>query len=157
MKKNSAVAFVTLSRDERDEFRTYLRSVCENGKGLIITSYPSENEAAFDFAEFFETPYRYNRFSHDYEGTYAVDLSDYIRESSSPFLGKLRKYTDENEEISFVFFAVEDSPASASSLRREIERFYEHSQRGIEFYSFRNGKMSALKKKSEKNGTRFGY
>lgn len=157
MKKNSAVAFVTLSRTERDGFRTYLRSACENGKGLIIMSYPSENEAAFDFAEFFETPYRYNRFSHDYEGIYAVDLSDYIRESSSPLLGKLRKYTDENEGISFVLFAVEDAPSSASSLRREIERFYEHSRRGIELYSFRNGKMSAVKKKSEKNGTRFGY
>ncbi len=157
MKKNRAVAFVTLSRTERDEFRTYLRSVKENGKGLIIMSYPAENEAAFDFAEFFETPYRYNRFSHDYEGTYAVDLSDYIRESSSPELGKLRKYTDENEGISFVLFAVEDCPSSVTALRREIERIYEHSRRGIEFYSFRNGKMSAMRKKNEKNGTRFGY
>ncbi len=157
MKMNRAVAFVTLSSSERDVFISYLRKESGNGKGLIIRSYPSENEAAFDFAEFFETPYRYNRFSHDYEGTYAVDLSDYIKESSSPELGKLRKYTDENEKISFVLFVLEDSPSSVTVLRREIVRFYEHSPRGVEFYSFRNGKMSAMKKKSEKNGARFGY
>ncbi len=157
MKMNRTVAFVTLSSAERDVFISYLRKESGNGKGLIIRSYPSENEAAFDFAEFFETPYRYNRFSHDYEGTYAVDLSDYIKESSSPELGKLRKYTDENEKISFVLFVLDDSPSSVLPLRREIGRFYEHSPRGVEFYSFRNGKMSAMRKKSEKNGARFGY
>lgn len=154
MKKNSAVAFVSLSKGEMEGFRKYLLSEWENEKGLIIMSYPAENEPAFDFAEFFETPYRYNRFSHDYEGTYAVDLSDYIRESSSSALIKLRKYTDENDSMSFILFAVDDS---SSNLRREIERCYERSSRGLLLYSFRNGKMNAVKNKSVKEGARFGY
>ena len=56
MNSSSAVAFVSLSEGEREAFRSYLRSVCDNEKGLIVKSYPDENESAFEFNEFFETP-----------------------------------------------------------------------------------------------------
>ncbi len=156
MKSFSAVAFVSLSEGERETFRSCLRTECDNGKGLICKSYPEENESVLEFSEFFETPYRYGRFSHEFEGTYAVDLSGYLRHCSSISLTKLRKYIDDNRSIRFILYACEEDGDTAS-LERGIEKCFRSSERGIVFYSFDSGKISPRHRMEQKRAKNFGY
>ena len=156
MNSSSAVAFVSLSEGEREAFRSYLKSECDNEKGLIVKSYPDENESVLDFNEFFETPYRYGRFSHDFKGTYAVDITPYLRKGLSPALMKLRKYADDNPRFSFILFT-RDEEGDTVALERGLEKCFRCSERGIGFYVFRDGKMSPKSGREQKKAKSYGY
>ena len=133
MLQEQTIEFVCLSPGEKGRFILYLEDENRNrnnGRERILKlAYPIEKrdtQEAFD--EFFQSPSRVNRFSHVFEGIFAINLTDYIDvPSSSRMLSCLVEYIEENSDISFVIYAVAEDKSDAVKFRRMLPALFENS------------------------------
>ena len=156
MLQPTKVEFVFLRREEEDGFVSCLENENRKRHGerekVLMLSFPSEAETGGDAVkEFFQSPTRVNRFSHSFRGIFAVDITEYLKNSESTALGMLRDYTEENGEMDFVLYAFTDREGEAERLSRKLGELYSDSRRGF---------ISKPWKKSgrvAKSGRSFGY
>lgn len=122
MLNKHTIEFVCLPPGEEDSFALYLESENTRRNGgrekVLSLCYPDARERNEAFNEFFQSPSRVNRFSHVYEGIFAVNLTGYVREAAEDRLTALLEFTEENPGMDYVLYAVTDK-------RTDAERFLE--------------------------------
>ncbi len=133
MLQNQTIEFVCLSPSEKDKFILYLED--ENtkrnrsGEKILKLAYPVEKKDTQEaFNEFFQSPFRVNRFSHVFEGIFAINLTDYLGvNSSSQMLPRLVEYIEENGNMDFVLYAFAKNSSDAETFKKTLPRLFENS------------------------------
>lgn len=160
MQKNSEIELACFCQSQADKFALYLED--ENRKHgqaqqrVLQLCYPVEKKDDQDtFNDFFQSPFRVNRFSHTFNGLFAINLTDYLELQSNIMLSRLRDYTEENPQISFVLFAYTNTKSLADTFSKRLFKLFVSSSRPLVNSSFQM--ELATTAKAQKAKRNFGY
>lgn len=160
MRKNSEIELACICQSQADKFALFLkdenRKLNKDQEQVITLCYPVEKkDDQFTFNDFFQSPFRTKKFSHNFNGLFAVNLTDYLDISSNIMLCRLRDYTEENPSIYFILFAYTNTKSTADSFSKRLFKLFESSNRPLVNSSFQMELTTAPKsQKAERN---FGY
>lgn len=84
------------------------RSLLTEKQGKLMLAYPAPDASEEVFAMFFESPYVVAD-NHEFDGCFAIDITDYINKTEDTHFFQLISYMYNNPEIVFLLFIRSDN------------------------------------------------
>lgn len=95
---------------------TYFNQKQINGEDSVFLEYPNEHAPLIDFMRFYDSP-EIIAGNRPFKGVFAIDVSSYMKNLSSPYIKQLSVYMNAHPKITFLIFAETDY-AGAMKLKK---------------------------------------
>lgn len=163
--KYGDVGFYEYYKYKAELIRKKKRLFCpENQTELMLAYPPSDSTEAYIFERFFESPFVV-ACNHDFEGCFAIDISNYINKLEDAHFLQLLTYMHENNNTVYLLFVYTDNKNEIDAVYNYLSQFDEYrktvislpSPKTLSDYTVMNIRNFSLHVKSSVSGFLYKY